>query len=31
MENILRELLGSYGTWNNEGKKDFFDAEYNGQ
>lgn len=30
MENILRELLESYGTWNNEGKKDFFDAEYNG-
>lgn len=30
MENILRELLVSYGTWNNEGKKYFFDAEYNG-
>ena len=30
MENLLKELLESYGTWNNEGKKDFFDAEYNG-
>lgn len=31
MENVLKEFLESYGTWNNEGKKDFFDAEYNGQ
>ena len=30
MENVLKEFLESYGTWNNEGKKDFFDAEYNG-
>ena len=30
MENLLKELLESYGTWNNEGKNDFFDAEYNG-
>lgn len=29
MEDVLNEFLESYGTWNNEGKNDFFDAEYN--